>query len=87
MIEASFSGALRTILFVIIGYYVIRFILRLLAPFLLKKMVEKAGNSMGKQFEKQQAQQQANSNFDKKPKSSSEKSKKVGEYIDYEEIE
>jgi hypothetical protein len=86
MIEASLISALRTILIIILCWYIFKFILRLLAPFLIKKMAEKMTKSMNQTFDNQTRRNQDFQDRDSKehpPK----KSKKVGEYIDFEEIE
>uniref|UniRef100_UPI00404B89A7 DUF4834 family protein n=1 Tax=Flavobacterium sp. TaxID=239 RepID=UPI00404B89A7 len=87
MIEASFVGTLRTVLIIIVCYYILKFVLRLLAPYLLKKAMEKATNSMNEQFKNQTQQQQSTNNETTDSKSKTNNTKKVGEYIDFEEIE
>lgn len=93
MQEASFSGFLRTLFYIIAFYYIFKFLARLFLPLLVKKVVEKAGEN----FQKQQQNAQGNSwqktsNNDeviyndansKKPR----ETKKVGDYVDYEEID
>ncbi|TRX20764.1 DUF4834 family protein [Flavobacterium franklandianum] len=93
MQEASFSGFIRTLIYIIAIYYIIKFLARIFLPVLVKKVVQKAGEN----FQKQQQQAQGNSwqktaNKDeiiidtanaKKPR----ETKKVGEYVDYEEID
>lgn len=86
---------IRTILIIILVYYVFKILSRLFAPYLMKY----ASKKMGEKFEKQyKAQQQYKRNtpqykegetvIDKKPHSSnSNSSNKVGEYIEFEEIE
>jgi len=92
--EASLQGFVRTILIIVGIYYAFKFLMRLLAPYLMKKMVEKAGANFKQQYEQFQQQQQPNyssknntenadPSTDKNPRST----KKIGEYIDYEEIE
>ena len=60
--------------------------MRLLAPYLFQEMVKKAGQNFQQQqqqYQQQQQQsQQPSSNFEKP-----QEKKKVGEYIDFEEIE
>ena len=86
---ASFQGLLETLFFIYTFYYVFKFLARLLLPIIVKKVVEKAGRN----FQQQQQQQQQNnpasgsdtyaSPISPKPK----ETKKVGEYVDFEEIE
>jgi hypothetical protein len=86
MIEASLISTLRTILIIVVCWYVFKFILRLLAPFLMKKMAEKMSRSMHQSFDNQTQRNQEAQNNSTQTKPNKE-SKKVGEYIDFEEIE
>ena len=74
-------------------YYVFKFLARLFLPLLVKKVVEKAGEN----FQKQQHGSQDNS-WNKTPNNdeviyktpnanNSRETKKVGDYVDYEEID
>ena len=86
MDTASFSGLLRTLMYIILFYYAFKFLARLFLPVLLKKVVEKASENMRNT---QPNQNQPNSKATDtaqaaaKPKST----RKVGEYIDFEEVE
>jgi len=74
-------------------YYIFKFLARLFFPILVKKAVEKAGEN----FAQQQRQYQSNQNYQSaaqdeiiynKPKTDKPReTKKVGEYVDYEEID
>ena len=85
MQEAGLPTLVRILIWIIAIYYIVKFLARLFLPVLAKKMVEK----VGKQFQEQQQQYQ---NQQQKPVDSTLKSdkprekNKVGEYIDYEEI-
>jgi len=83
MQTASLAGILRTLVIIILIYYAVKFLFRLLAPIILDQAVKKAQQNM---YERQQqytnAQQPHNFPPDK-PKVK----EKVGEYIDYEEID
>ncbi len=93
MQEASFSGFLRTLFYIVAIYYIIKFLARLFLPLLVKKVVEKAGENF------QRHQQNAQGNSWKKTPNNDEviyntdtnknprETKKVGEYVDYEEID
>ena len=93
MQEASFSGFLKTIMWVIAFYYIFKFLAKIFLPVLVKKAVEKAGEN----FERQQ--QYGQSNWQKKHTNNDEiiintanaknprETKKVGDYVDYEEID
>jgi hypothetical protein len=84
MAEASFSGTLRVIAIIILSYYLLKFLFRIFAPILIQQVVKKAERNF---YEQQQSmynrQQDYAGTTPEKPK----EKKKVGEYIDYEEIE
>lgn len=93
MQEASFSGFIRTLFYIMTFYYIFKFLARLFLPLLVKKVVQKAGEN----FQQQQQNAQDNS-WKKTPNNdeiiynstntkNSQKTKKVGEYVDYEEID
>ena len=84
---ASFTGFIEMIFEIIIFYYIIKFLAKLFLPMLVKKAVQKAG-------EKFQQNQQYNQNTTSEDEviinKNSDKPreiKKVGEYVDFEEIE
>lgn len=94
MQEASFTNLFKTIMWIIAFYYIFKFLAKIFLPVLMKKVVEKAGEN----FQRQQQYSQGNtwqntrSNKDeividtanaKKPR----ETKKVGDYVDYEEID
>ena len=87
MQEASFNGFVKMIFSLIIFYYVVKFLAKLFLPILVKKAVEKAG-------EKFQQNQNSNTNQNNQDEvivnTNSDKpreTKKVGEYVDFEEID
>ncbi|MBF2708055.1 DUF4834 family protein [Flavobacterium soyangense] len=93
MQEASFSGLIRDIFYIMIFYYVFKFFAKLFFPIVVKKVVEKASEN----FQKQQQNAQGNS-WQKTPNNDeiiintanakkSRETKKVGDYVDYEEID
>lgn len=84
MQEASLSNLIEDIFVIVIIYYVIKFLARLFLPVLAKKVVQKAGE----QFRQQQEQQQkSNTTPPTGKRDISHETKKVGDYIDYEEVE
>lgn len=92
METASFSGFFRSLLYIVAFYYVFKFLVKLFLPHLIKKVVEKAGENFEKQQQNYQNTQQKSSNpkdviFDKTTSDKPREKKKVGEYVDYEEIE
>ncbi|TDD75587.1 DUF4834 family protein [Flavobacterium caseinilyticum] len=93
MQAASFTGILKAIFYMIAFYYIFRFLAKLFLPLLVKKVVEKAGQKF------QQQQQHSQENPWNKTTAKDEviyntantknprETKKVGEYVDYEEID
>ncbi len=93
MQTASFSGLIRTLFYMMAFYYIFRFLAKLFLPLLVKKVVEKAGENF------QQQQQRYQESSWKKSQNNDEiiyntenvkhprETKKVGDYIDYEEID
>ena len=94
MQEASFSGLIKAICYIIAFYYIFKFLARIFLPVLVKKAVEKAGEN----FQRQQQYSQDNSwqqtrnttkdeiIIDTANAKNPRETKKVGDYVDYEEI-
>ncbi|WP_442787821.1 DUF4834 family protein [Flavobacterium suncheonense] len=91
METASFTGLLRTLLWIIFIYYALKFLMRLLAPYLFQQVVKKAEENFRQQQQNyQQNYQQQYSQQTQQQNTKNEmprEKKKVGEYIDFEEIE
>lgn len=87
--QAEIMGFLRTILILILIYYVIKFLARLFAPYLMKKAVEKMQKKAEEQFGQQQESvvREGETVIDKKPSNKKPSNKNVGEYVDFEEVE
>jgi hypothetical protein len=97
MDTASSTGLIKTIVFIIIGFYAVKFLARLLFPIVVRKVVSKAEES----FKQQRASNQQSYNYTSQQKpffkdeiivdtakaNNPKATKKVGEYVDYEEIE
>nr|WP_314895502.1 DUF4834 family protein [uncultured Flavobacterium sp.] len=93
MQTASFSGFIKALFYMVAFYYIFKFLAKLFLPLLVKKVVEKAGQNF------QQQQQNAQGNSWNTTQSKDEviyntanaknprETKKVGEYVDYEEID
>jgi hypothetical protein len=89
---ASFNGFLKTLFYIILFYYIAKFLVRLFLPIVVKKVVQKAGENFQKQYQNNQQQNPFGFDNDQNNAASSKntkprETKKVGEYIDYEEIE
>jgi hypothetical protein len=87
MQEASFQGFFRTILIIIIFYYVFKLIGRLLFPIFFKKMVSKFESQMKQQGfdQKKEDIKVGETTIERKP-TFREPEKHIGEYVDFEEI-
>ncbi|WP_299335271.1 DUF4834 family protein [uncultured Psychroserpens sp.] len=88
---ASLTGFLRTILIILLIYYGIKILSRIFAPYLVrymsKKMQQKFEGQFGQQQQQTQQHKEGETVIDKIPNRNSSSNKKVGEYIDYEEID
>lgn len=91
--EASFTGLLKIILYIVLFYYLFKVLSRIFAPIILRFVAKKAEQRFGGQFQNfgGQRQKQNTSNegevtIDKTPKNKTS-NKNVGEYVDYEEID
>lgn len=88
METASFSGFIETICYILMFYYIFKFLARLLLPLMVKKVVEKAGQNFQQQNQNQQNSKNQEEKFsDTSTASKPRETKKVGEYVDFEEIE
>lgn len=89
--EASLTGFLRTILIILLVYYAVKILTRMFAPYLVRYMSKKMQQRYGGQFQQNQEPRQrykeGETIIDKMPEKESSSNKKVGEYIDYEEID
>jgi len=92
MQTASFSGFLKTICYILAFYYIFKFLPRLFLPIMVKKVVEKAGANFQQQYHSQTQQQNTSSGqdeiiYDTAQQTKPRETKKVGEYVDYEELD
>ncbi|SHG34040.1 DUF4834 family protein [Flagellimonas flava] len=83
---------LQTILLVVLVYYAVKLLLRWLAPKLLNYAVKKTNERFGQQFGNyqdfsKQPDNEGETTIFSKTTRKSNPSKKVGEYIDFEEID
>ncbi|PQJ81202.1 DUF4834 family protein [Polaribacter glomeratus] len=83
-------GLLKTILYLLVFYYVFTFLARLLAPFLIKKAAETIQKKAEQQFGYQQPKsgvREGETIIDKAPRKDQQGKDTVGEYVDFEEID
>ncbi|RYG41162.1 MAG: DUF4834 family protein [Chitinophagaceae bacterium] len=91
METASFYNFLRTVCYIIFFWYAFRFLFRLLFPVLVKKVVSNAQEKFRDQYQSQQQQDfsrrsDGDISIDDSAAKPSREKKKIGEYIDFEEI-
>ena len=89
-------GLLRTVLIILLVYFGFKILARLFAPLLLRFVAKKAEQKFGQQFggfqnqanpKQQQKQKEGETVIDKIPNQNKQSNTKVGEYVDYEEID
>ena len=91
MLEAGFMNFLRTILIIILIYYVFKIVGRFLLPIFFKKVM----SNVEKKFSQRPHQNNPNQTnikegetvIDKTPGNRSKSNDNIGEYIDYEDVE
>lgn len=91
MDTASFGGFLRTLLIIVLCYYAFKFAMRYLFPLFIYKVAKKAEQNFQQQQQNYREQQNTTT---QEPTSSNrfesgtmKEKKKVGEYIDFEELD
>ena len=87
-------GFLRIIAIIVIIYYLFKILVRIFMPLLAKEVIKKAERKFGNQSYNQQNSYYKPKNgkegetvIDQMPQPSKKSNKKIGEYIDFEEIE
>lgn len=85
MQEASIPSFIRTLLWILAIYYILKFLARLFFPIMMRKVVQKAEEQFKQHYQDQDDFNSTNTQNTRsyKPK----ETKKVGEYIDYEEVD
>lgn len=83
---------LKTILIVLLVYFGLKFLFRLATPYLMRYISKKAGQQFEQFFGnnssmKSPVEEEGSITIDKNPSQNSRSSKKVGEYVEYEEVE
>lgn len=84
---------LKTILIILLIYFGLRILLRLLAPVMLKYLSRRMEKKFAEGFgfnrppQEQNAQEEGETIVDRQPPIKSKSAPKVGEYIDFEEID
>lgn len=86
METANFGNLIKTLFWIVAIYYIVKFLARLFLPVLAKKVVEKASEQFQQQQQNYTNQRQTNTNATPKSNRPHE-TKKVGDYVDFEEID
>lgn len=87
---ATFSNFLRTLVYIIAFYYIFKFLARIFFPILVKKAVRHAEENFRQQYGQPRnsyGKPDAEVTVDASQAARPRETKKVGEYIDYEEID
>ena len=83
-------GLLRTIAILIIVYYAFKLVGKYIMPLFVKKVFSNVEKKMREQQEKNQHDpniKEGETVIDKKPSSVNKSNDKVGDYVDYEEVD
>jgi len=83
---------LKTILIVLLVYFGLKFLIRLATPYLIRYISKKAGQQFEQFFGNNpkmntQREKEVSITIDKNPSPNSRNSKKVGEYVEFEEVD
>ena len=92
METASFTGFIKTLAYIVLFWYLFKFLFRIFAPILMRtavsKLQQKMQDQMNQQFGKQGSYSNQNTSSQKTDtKQMPREKKKVGEYVDFEEID
>jgi type IV secretory pathway VirB3-like protein len=89
METASFNGFIKMLFYIVAFYYIFKFLAKLFLPVLVKKVVEKAGQNFQQQYQNTQSTSNNRDEviFDTAKATKPRETKKVGEYVDFEEID
>ncbi|SHI61657.1 protein of unknown function [Flavobacterium terrae] len=89
MQEASVPGLIKTIIYIIGFYYLVKILARIFMPILMKSMMNKAQESFNRQYQQGNFNQSTTNdtfNQEKTQRDFKKPTKQVGEYVDYEEV-
>ena len=80
---------LKTLAIIFLVYYFFKYTLRLLAPFILQSFAKKMQQKFKDQYNQQEGNQQKEGEItiEGKNKKTNSKDHKVGDYVDFEEVE
>lgn len=81
--EASLVGFIKTLFIILLIIYGLRLLMRFALPYMMNSFAKKVEKSFYEQYGNKQQQNPTSTTKTQQPKAK----KKVGEYIDYEEID
>ena len=87
--EASVTGLVRVIMYILLIYLIIKILSRIFAPILIKSIIKKAESKFGHGFNNQQQtppKKEGEITIDKIPQQK-KSNDTIGEYVDYEEVD
>jgi Na+(H+)/acetate symporter ActP len=84
---ASFAGFVKTLVYIVLFYYLFKFLARIFAPILMQKAMNKVQQKMQEQAQQQQNYTNHNSQTQNSKTEIPREKKKVGDYVDYEEVD
>lgn len=91
METASFNGFLKTLVYIVAFYYIFKFLARIFLPIVVKKVVDKAGQNFQQQYQNAQTTHNTSNRdeivIDTTNAAKPRETKKVGEYVDFEELD
>jgi hypothetical protein len=83
---ASIIGLAKTILIILLGYTIFKYLMRLLTPFFLRSIARKMERQFHQNAGTNPNQKEGEISIDKSTKKQSSNND-IGEYVDYEEID
>lgn len=81
---------MKVLAIIFLTYFFFKYTIRLLAPFLIKRFANKMQDKFKQEFNQQYKNNDSNEGevtIENKKKSSNSKTDKVGDYIDFEEVD
>ncbi len=77
---------------ILLVYYALKFLIKLLAPYFIRYLSKKVGQKFeqsfgGSPFQPQSSAKEGDVTIDKPPSNSTKPNTKMGEYVDFEEID
>ena len=80
---------MKVLAIIFLTYFFFKYIIRLLAPFLIKRFANKMQDKFRQEFDQQYKNdsKEGEITIENKKKSSNSKTDKVGDYVDFEEVD